>query len=33
VVWYGVANQQAFGLIGATAAELIGELRQRDPGE
>ncbi len=32
VVWYRVAKQDAFGLIEATAAELIGKLQRRDSG-
>jgi DNA-binding transcriptional ArsR family regulator len=33
VVWYRVANPEAFGLIETTAAEVLDELRRLDSGE
>ncbi len=33
LVWYRLSNQDAFGLIEATAVEVIGELWRLDPGE
>lgn len=33
VVWYRVANPEAFELIETAAAELLDELRRLDPGE